>query len=900
MDIILRPDSLSFTGNINHFVIAANKEISFVLRLEQGDSIVVQHAYTPNKKNMVDIDVEKIVAPLLTFILKEEKEPYKQELIARSFKVEIAEKDDQENKFVYTFRVMRAGVDHLADSPTNFLKENFLTWQPSIKPVTYYTPEFLTYYATEDVVAKCQAFVDNNGQYGTTDLLLANLPKDSVWTIPVQYAIIAEKIKKMPSFYDVWIESTMGVRLTYKQRYYASDIKSEQEQWILFENLLGGVDTFRAYGDAENTAKHTHNIAEIENDALEYRVDTAREFKKNTGLLSKQERQWLLDFFPSLGKYIYVNAYIRRIVVTESNVNYEVKKLPSSYSFTYKYADARPYLNLPRTPLSETLSELNIKVPDVGSFTIAPRLVEFQKLQLSGGALFPVQNPYAESWGVTTADAIIAFLKETITAAYKGDGAFGHTHTNISVLDALNRFGKYLLLGTEKIAAGMADKATIANNLAPKSTDWDAILRKDRNDSTSHDLTIGGNLTVHGSLGSNAFSEGIGGAGWRLWLDHMGKSHIQVDFFEAMVRAAFHELEVRRMIGISGDQMQSNAASVLIDAIPILTEGKVVAWKCHLKTDDGTTQIFNTWAAGDQAFCQTSNLRQGLTKDAANRTYWRVVADVKDKTDSEEAYIILSNETPYYDDKRTDAPQAGDSVVQFGHNAAWDLAHGIDTATTANRMNVIMQTTSGGSPVNAGYRAIYSFNYSIADNAVFYLSAGQVLLRSNSLKWISESGAEVPNVLYMGDWKPGTKAHRYETYTYNGSTRICLMDTTDEPNDQSAAWGIYAAKGGSGLRVEGFSSAGSAAFTEGQTDWRATFELHVWENDIETTDTLPTTRFRWTRVSEYSAGDTAWNGAHENIGNTLSVTYDDLKGDTSFICAFLSADGNDVLASRTF
>ena len=230
----------------------------------------------------------------------------------------------------------------------------------------------------------------------------------------------------------------------------------------------------------------------------------------------------------------------------------------------------------------------------------------------------------------------------------------------------------------------------------------------------------------------------------------------------------------------------------------------------------------------------------------------------------------------------------------------WDLAHGIDTATTANRMNVIMQTTSGGSPASAGYRVISSFNYSIADNAVFYLSAGQVFLRSNSLKWISESGAEVPNVLYMGDWKPGTKAHRYETYTYNGSTRICLMDTTDEPSDQSAAWGIYAAKGGSGLRVEGFSSAGSAAFTEGQTDWRATFELHVWENDIETTDTLPTTRFRWTRVSEYSAGDTAWNGVHENTGNTLSVTYDDLKGDTSFICAFLSADGNDVLASRTF
>ena len=45
------------------------------------------------------------------------------------------------------------------------------------------------------------------------------------------------------------------------------------------------------------------------------------------------------------------------------------------------------------------------------------------------------------------------------------------------------------------------------------------------------------------------------------------------------------------------------------------------------------------------------------------------------------------------------------------------------------------------------------------------------------------------------------------------------------------------------------------------------------------------------RVSEYTEGDTAWNERHAGTGNELSVTYDDLNGDTSFICRFLDRAG---------
>ena len=42
------------------------------------------------------------------------------------------------NATTVNFRCIRGGVANLADTPTNFLTANFLTWQPIQKKVTYY------------------------------------------------------------------------------------------------------------------------------------------------------------------------------------------------------------------------------------------------------------------------------------------------------------------------------------------------------------------------------------------------------------------------------------------------------------------------------------------------------------------------------------------------------------------------------------------------------------------------------------------------------------------------------------------------------------------------------------------------------------------------------------------
>lgn len=563
MDILLKPDSLSLAGAMNHFVISSANEIQFTLRYADTGDTVVQHTYTPNKSNLIEVDLESIVTPLLSFQLKDISEPYKQTTIVRKFTVVITDLGTSKSEF-WSFSVLRAGIDHFADSAANWLKANFLTWQPTVKPVTYYTPEFLTYYAVIDSVVKCRAYVEKDGEYASYDLTLFNLSNGSVWTVPVQYAIIAGKLNKLPSYYDIWMESTNGTRLTYIQRYYASDIKSEHEQWVLFENSLGGIDTFRAYGDSENSAKHTHNIAEIENDSEEYRVDTDRVFKKNTGHLSDPERKWLLDFFPSLGKYLYTDRYIRRIVVTESDVNWQEREMSSSYTFTYKYADARPYLNLQRSDIPADV--LNIKIPDVGSFTVAPRLIELERLPLSDGALFPVQSPYSDKWTVTTAAAILDWLSHEITAAYKGDGSFGHSHSNMSLLESFTLFGKYLLINSQKISAGEADHADSAKNLDEKSDDWDKILRKDIDDYTAYSLGVGGLLTAEkGTQFGKVFVPGIaGGIGGKI--DGEGNGELKTlrvrEFLEAT------EYRHNRVSINVGNQWRAPGGGVIEEVIP--------------------------------------------------------------------------------------------------------------------------------------------------------------------------------------------------------------------------------------------------------------------------------------------------------------------------------------------
>ena len=475
MTILQQPDALSLSQNLKEFHISSDVQVSFILK--QGGVEILSQRYDPSADGHITINLRDIVHARLSYQLIESGQVYEQSSLASDFTAMI-------NDTTLTFRVIRSGIDRLADSAANFLTQNFLTWQPSIKPVTYYSPEFLTYYATIPCVAKLRAyFTDTSGSViSQTDYTVAEMVAGIAYTIPLQYSVVAGWLgHKLPAYYDIWVENLTGQRLTYIQRYYTEDMRTEQEQWILFENSLGGLDTFRAYGTTTFSGEHTHNLAEIDEISQEYRVDTERKFQKNTGHLNQDERKWLLDFFPSQAKYLYAGNYLRQIVVTESNVSYTDRALPSNYTFTFKYADARPLLNLPRTDIPADV--LSITVPEVGSFTVPPRLAEFPRLPLSEGALFPIQNPYSEEWGITTAEAFATFVGQQLAEFAGSGGGIGHQHRNIDLLNLLSYVAEYLLVNNKKIKAGYSD---IAGDI-----EGDKYIHKDRVDRTDYLLQFG-------------------------------------------------------------------------------------------------------------------------------------------------------------------------------------------------------------------------------------------------------------------------------------------------------------------------------------------------------------------------------------------------------------------------
>lgn len=479
MTFIQKPDNLCLSRNIPKVIVSS--EDVFPFELKKGEDVLFSASYTPDKNNRAEIDIREIVHTSLSFTLKEQTTSYVQSNLVADFTISL-----NSGELTASFRAIRAGVDRSSVDAAIFLKANFLTWQPQVKKVTYSTPEYLTFYAVSDCVVRLKAYFNEGEETTSEEIELYNASAGSAYTLPMEYAVISAKFdSRFPSFYDVWVEDTVGARLTYVQRYVASDILSEREHWILFENSLGGIDTIRAYGQCDFTADHTHNIAVIDEVSTEYSVDTERIFEKSTGYLTPQERTWLLDFLPSAQKYIFAGNALRPIVVTEDNTAYTEEDLPSEYTFSYKYADATPLLNITR---AEELPEvLDIKVPDLGSFSIPPRLIEFPSLNLSEGALFPVQHPFSENWAVTTAGELYNYILSRIAAnPESGTGGTGHTHANYSLLSALSLFQKYLLVNGEKINAGTAD---LANELSQEL--HARLLHKDKEDGTNFLLKFG-------------------------------------------------------------------------------------------------------------------------------------------------------------------------------------------------------------------------------------------------------------------------------------------------------------------------------------------------------------------------------------------------------------------------
>ena len=231
MTILQKPETINLSGNLADFILSSSSAVSFVLK--QGTKVLFEGNYTPNDNQRIEIDIKDIIEADLKAVFSDSSEPYEQSELAKTYTAEIAGQ-------THTFTVIKAGVDRLATSAANFLKANWLTWQPQVKKVTYYLPESLTFYSVEASVVKVKAYFQQpDGGYSEETKQLLSIVAGKAYTVPVQYAVIAGKFEsRLPAFYDVWFETVDGVRLSYIQRYVSSGIMSEDESWIVHGSFI--------------------------------------------------------------------------------------------------------------------------------------------------------------------------------------------------------------------------------------------------------------------------------------------------------------------------------------------------------------------------------------------------------------------------------------------------------------------------------------------------------------------------------------------------------------------------------------------------------------------------------------------------------------------------------------
>lgn len=383
MVITQQPESLSFAGNLKDFVITSQADIHFTLNLDMD--IIVDEIYTP-ADGEVRIRLKDVVSRYLSVTLPAYTETEHEQVNAvKVFRAAVGDTS-------VSFTVVKGGIDCPGSIP-DFLKYNFLTWQPQEKRICCRQPEFLSYYAQGKCDLKIKAYFEN----GDSATYTSPVPAGKLLCFNLNYDIVNSFFDNEAgcAYYDVWVEDASGNRFTYVQRYIPVPEPDHAEIYV-FENTLGGVDSFLCTGKLTEKISTEGVIATRYEETADDSVDLKVCYEQNTGYLrSRGEAEWLRDFFVSPQRYHVAPEGLRKIYIEEQENKYTESDV-NNYSFEYYYCKQTLYNKVVRN--RDDLPRL-LEFPSAeGLFFLTPRLTEYPAASYSDELLFPVQHPYTGEW----------------------------------------------------------------------------------------------------------------------------------------------------------------------------------------------------------------------------------------------------------------------------------------------------------------------------------------------------------------------------------------------------------------------------------------------------------------------------------------------------------------------
>ena len=215
------------------------------------------------------------------------------------------------------------------------------------------------------------------------------------------------------------------------------------------------------------------------------------------------------------------------------------------------------------------------------------------------------------------------------------------------------------------------------------------FLRKDQEDSTYFLVKFLAGIVAK-YVKSETFNTGALGSGYFLGKDENGDSYLEVDRMLVRKVATFVQLLIQKLRYVGG-QIILTPASMSCSMV----EEHDTFYRCYFENTDGEKTIAQEFVEGDQARCQTFNIKEGVSENVSNTYYWRLVVGTGDN------YIDLSKTDC---DAGSTVPQAGDDIVLLGNR------------TDATRQAATILSAYGNdAPYAKMYRGIHSYNMSEAE-----------------------------------------------------------------------------------------------------------------------------------------------------------------------------------------
>jgi hypothetical protein len=351
-------------------------------------------------------------------------------------------------------------------------------------------------------------------------------------------------------------------------------------------------------------------------------------------------------------------------------------------------------------------------------------------------------------------------------------------------------------------------------------------------------------------------------------------------------KAIFNTLLIRELSYVGGNIVLSPAAGKIsyIKEIYSDTTNEMIAWKCYLLADDGTTATINSFKVEDQVRCKTFNIAPGVYENVSNKDYWRLVT----KVSTENEAITDDEGHELYDGKKfawiqiakdncmegSDNPAVGDTIVLMGNRS------------DKSRQHLLMMETEGDSaPTFTMYRGINS--YSLKGKSIFDVGFNGINIVSKYYHITTVDGEKIWTPVYRGDWKEGTEYSYYDEVTWLGTRWLCISQegqtTTDEPSEDSPYWkattNVYTPK------LYLYTDIVNSGIAIGETH-NVTCKLMLGDKDV----TNGVASWKVTRKTDDSLDDAAWatKDKVKNFNGSIDIvwsndgTEDDLgKGDTA-------------------